>query len=75
MAELKPGKYRHYKGGLVQVLGVAHSSENLEDVVIYIALYECRDFGIGSVWARPKKSFLEKVVVGKRKVPRFKRVG
>ena len=75
MIDIKPGKYKHYKGGLVQVLGTAHSSENLEDVVIYIALYECRNFGIGSLWARPKKSFLEKINVGKRKVPRFRYVG
>ncbi len=68
---MKRGIYKHYKGGLVRVIDVAHHSETLEDMVIYMALYECRDFGIGSLWVRPKKMFLEEVEFEGKNVPRF----
>lgn len=42
------GKYRHYKGGEYEVIGVARHSETLEPMVIYRALY-----GDGGIWARP----------------------
>lgn len=32
------GKYRHYKGGEYEVVGVAHHSETLEELVVYKAL-------------------------------------
>ena len=72
---MKQGVYKHFKGGTVEVLFVAHHSETLEDMVVYKALYECRDFGLGSLWVRPKKMFLEEVEVDGQKVPRFKYVG
>ena len=33
------GKYRHYKGGGYEVIGVARHSETLEPMVIYRPLY------------------------------------
>ena len=45
---IRTGKYRHYKGGEYEVIGVAHHSETLEPMVIYRALY-----GDGGIWARP----------------------
>ena len=69
--KIQTGKYRHYKGGIVEVLGVAHHSETLEEFVLYRALYECRDCGIGSVWVRPLKMFFENVVVDGKAKPRF----
>jgi len=72
---MKKGIYKHFKGGTVEVVDIAHHSETLEDMVIYKALYECRDFGIGSLWVRPKKMFLEEVEVDGKKVPRFKYIG
>ena len=70
--EIKNGIYQHYKGGLVEVIAVAHHSETLEEMVVYKALYECRTFGKGSVWVRPIKMFLEDVKVDGVKVSRFK---
>lgn len=46
--ELKPGKYRHFKGNEYEVLGVAKHSETLEPMVVYRALY-----GDGGLWVRP----------------------
>lgn len=68
---MKLGKYKHYKGGIVEAIFVAHHSESLEEMVVYRALYECRTFGMGSIWVRPKKMFLEEVVVDGKKVQRF----
>lgn len=72
MARLKPGKYQHYKGKFYEVIGEARHSETLEDLVIYRALYDSKEFGKNALWARPKKMFLEKVKVEGKKVPRFK---
>lgn len=45
MTEIRPGKYRHYKGGLYELVCVAKHSETLEEFVVYKALY-----GDGKYW-------------------------
>ena len=60
MEEIKPGqKWSHYKHPTRQydIVGLAKNSENLEEMVIYKALYE-DEFPFGQLWARPKKEFL-----------------
>jgi hypothetical protein len=69
--EIKPGKYKHYKGKEYLILGVARHSETLEELVVYKALYESQDFGKDALWARPKEMFVEKVMVDGKEVPRF----
>lgn len=69
---MKLGKYKHFKGGIVEVIAVAHHSETLEEMVVYRALYECRTFGKGSVWVRPKQMFLEDVIIDGKEISRFK---
>lgn len=66
MAEVKIGRYRHYKGNEYEVIGVAKHSETLEELVVYRALY-----GEHALWARPKAMFSEMVEVNGKKVPRF----
>lgn len=63
MREVKLGKYRHFKSSekIYEVIGIAKHSETLEEMVIYKALYESKDFPYGQIWARPKSNFLEKV--------------
>ena len=39
MEEIRPGRYRHFKGKEYRVLGVARHSETLEPLVVYQALY------------------------------------
>jgi len=72
MKTLKPGKYRHYKGKEYEVIGVARHSETLEELVIYRALYNSKEFGKNALWIRPKKMFMEDVRVDGKKTPRFK---
>jgi len=72
MAEIKPGKYQHYKGQFYQVIGTAHHSETKEKLVVYRALYDSQEFGDQALWVRPKKMFLEKVNINGEEKPRFK---
>lgn len=58
--------YRHYKGQLYRVLGVAHHSETLEEMVVYQALY-----GDHGIWVRPLKMFIESIIVEGQLVLRF----
>ena len=63
---IKPGRYRHYKGGEYEVLGLARHSETEEEFVVYRQLY-----GAGEWWIRPKEMFAENVIIDGRAVPRF----
>lgn len=53
---VKPGKYRHFKGGEYEVLFTARHSETLEEMVVYRALY-----GDGGVWVRPLSMWTQQV--------------
>ena len=61
-----PGRYRPYKGGEYEVIGVARHSETLEPLVIYRPLYN--DSGL---WARPHAMFFGEVEVEGCVQPRF----
>jgi len=75
MKEPKLGKYRHYKGVIVKVIGIAYHSETLEKMVVYIDYVNNKKFGKNPMFVRPIKMFMEKVVVEGKKVPRFKYIG
>lgn len=62
-----PGKYRHYKGQLYEVIGNARHSETEEWLVYYRCLY-----GDYSFWVRPREMFLETVEIDGEVVPRFR---
>lgn len=64
--EIKPGRYRHFKGKEYQVLGVAKHSESLEELVVYRALY-----GEGALWVRPVSMWNETIERDGQNVLRF----
>lgn len=72
MDKLKIGKYQHFKGNLYEVIGVAHHSETLEELVVYRALYDSEEFGQNALWVRPKKMFMENVIRDGKEMPRFR---
>lgn len=71
---IETGLYKHYKGNLYEVIGIAHHSETLEELVVYKALYDTPDFGYGAIWVRPLAMFNETIVVDGREVKRFEKV-
>ena len=68
--EIKPGRYRHFKGGEYEVIGVGRHSETLEELVVYRALY-----GEQGLWVRPAAMWNEMVERDGKRFPRFAYMG
>ena len=66
LQETPTGLYRHYKGGMYEVIGTARHSETLEPMTVYRALY-----GAHGLWVRPAAMFTEQVVIDGLLQPRF----
>lgn len=60
----QPQKYRHYKGGVYELVCEAIQESDLSPVIVY------RSHN-GSIWTRPKAVFFEMVEVDGVLVPRF----
>ena len=65
--EIKPGKYRHFKGNYYEVIGTAFHSETMEPMVVYRALY-----GQQGLWVRPAAMWSEIVDKPDYHGPRFR---
>lgn len=70
MVEIRPGRYRHFKGNEYQVLGLAQHSETREPMVVYRALY-----GERGLWVRPASMWDETVDRDGYHGPRFTYIG
>lgn len=66
---LTPGRYRHFKGGEYEVIDIVRSSETLQPMVLYRALY-----GEGGLWVRPYPMFIEQVPGEHGPQARFSRI-
>lgn len=71
MKKLELGMYQHYKGMKYLVLGTAKHSETLEEMAVYVTLYENEE---SALWVRPLKMFLETVEINGEQVERFKKI-
>jgi len=69
MEEIKPGRYRHFKGNEYEVIGLAKHSETLELMVVYRPLY-----GEGGLWVRPAAMWNETVERDGKTYRRFTRI-
>ena len=63
---LQKGIYRHYKGGMYELIALATHSETLEEMVVYRALY-----GEKALWVRPASMWNETVEKDGYCGPRF----
>jgi hypothetical protein len=68
--QIKPGRYRHFKGNEYLVLYLAKHSETLEPMVVYQALY-----GERGIWVRPASMWNETVQHNGKIVRRFEYCG
>jgi hypothetical protein len=69
LPDTPPGRYRHYKGGEYEVVGVARHSETLEPLVVYRPLYNT-----SGLWVRPHAMFFGSLEIDGRTVQRFQRI-
>ena len=58
--------YRHFKGGLYEIIGIAKHSETLEELVVYRAQAHPE-----KLWVRPKAEFFEEIEYDGMKIRRF----
>ena len=63
------GRYRHYKGGEYEVIGVARHSETNVPLVVYRLLHNASGW-----WVRPHAMFFESITTAGRAQPRFNRI-
>ena len=68
--DVRPGRYRHFKGNEYQVIVMAHHSETEEEMVVYRPLY-----GEGGLWVRPASMWCEQVDRDGKVQPRFTYIG
>ena len=68
--EIQPGRYRHFKGGEYEVIGMARHSETMEELVVYRALY-----GERGLWVRPAAMWTETVERDGKQFQRFTYIG
>ena len=68
--EIRPGRYRHFKGKEYAVLMIAKHSETEEEMVVYQALY-----GDKGIWVRPASMWRQTVERDGEAIPRFQYIG
>ena len=66
MTEIRPGRYRHFKGKEYKVLFLARHSETLDEMVVYQTLY-----GDRSIWVRPASMWSEIIECNGETLRRF----
>lgn len=66
---LSPGLYRHFKGGIYEVVGVGKLSEEEK---VEMVIYKSQETGV--IWLRPIEMFLEKIERENYNGPRFVKI-
>jgi len=69
--KMELGLYKHYKGNIYEVIGIAKHSETLEEMVVYKATYQEEP---NNIWVRPKSMFLERIEINGNSIERFSKI-
>jgi len=64
------GIYKHFKGHVYKVIGIAKHSETLEEQVVYVSISDETD-----IWVRPATMFLDTVERDGKRFQRFEFLG
>jgi hypothetical protein len=75
MEEIRLGKYKHFKGTLVEVIGLAYDSETLERVVVYLHPDPVKGLGENTMWVRSLDMFTETIERDGKTIKRFEYIG
>ena len=65
------GLYKHYKGNIYEVVGIARHSESLEELIVYKATYQKEG---ENLWVRPLTMFMETVMIDGVEKKRFEKI-
>jgi hypothetical protein len=65
------GLYKHYKGNIYEVIGVAKNSETLQLMVVYKASYQPKG---ENLWVRPLTLFNAELIVNGKAMERFAKI-
>ena len=65
---MEQGLYKHYKGNIYEVIGIARHSETLEELVVYKATYQPEG---ENIWVRPLAMFNESLHINGVLTKRF----
>ena len=68
---METGLYKHYKGNIYEVIGIARHSETLEELVVYKATDQSKG---DNIWVRPLKIFIETVIIDRVEKKRFEKI-
>ena len=68
------GKYKHFKGTIVEVIGVALHSETQDKMVVYNHPDPVKGLEGDTMWARPYDMFFEEIVRDGKKMMRFEKI-
>lgn len=68
---LELGLYKHYKGNVYEVIGIARHSETLEELVVYKATYQKEG---ENLWVRPLTMFNETIITDGVEKKRFEKI-
>lgn len=68
---MEKGLYKHYKGNIYEVIGIARHSETLEKMVVYKATYQPEG---DNLWVRPMSMFNETILINGEPVKRFSKI-
>lgn len=64
------GIYKHFKGHVYKVIGIAKHSETLEEQVVYVSISDETD-----IWVRPATMFFDMVERDGKRFQRFEFLG
>lgn len=68
MINIEKGIYKHFKGGMYEVLFTAKHSETLEEMVVYKSLTN------GNIWVRPISMWNDTIIKDGNYCKRFTKV-
>ncbi len=69
MEEIELGKYRHFKGAIVEVIALAKHSETLKEMVVY------KHLDTNEIWVREASMWHDKKEYNGNIVNRFEYIG